>query len=111
MYPKKKATECLLVRYNKKVADSSQIPITWGITLSTTLFSDTPHLAPSQSLIRKKEFFYMAVLRTSKIDLDVNGEGAYAYLVEPDDTAKHPGLVLIQEWWGIEPHIQDLAHK
>ena len=53
----------------------------------------------------------MAVLRTSKIDLHVNGNGAYAYLVEPDDDAKHPGLVLIQEWWGIEPHIQDLAHK
>jgi len=53
----------------------------------------------------------MAVLRTSKIDLHVNGNGAYAYLVEPDDTAQHPGLVLIQEWWGIEPHIQDLAHK
>src|SRR5450631_2554968 len=53
----------------------------------------------------------MAVLRTSKIDLHVNGNGAYAYLAEPDDTAQHPGLVLIQEWWGIEPHIIDLAHK
>ncbi len=53
----------------------------------------------------------MAVLRTSKLDLHVNGSGAYAYLVEPDDNAKHPGIVLIQEWWGIEPHIQDLAQK
>ncbi len=53
----------------------------------------------------------MAVLRTSKVDLHVNGNGAYAYLVEPDDEAKHPGVVLIQEWWGIEPHVQDLAHK
>ncbi len=53
----------------------------------------------------------MAILRTSKIDLPRNGDGAYAYLVEPDDEAKHPGVVLIQEWWGIEPHVQDLAHK
>ncbi|MBV9257369.1 MAG: dienelactone hydrolase family protein [Ktedonobacteraceae bacterium] len=53
----------------------------------------------------------MAVLRTSRIDLKVNGDGAYAYLVQPDDDAKHPGVVLIQEWWGIEPHVQDLAQK
>jgi carboxymethylenebutenolidase len=53
----------------------------------------------------------MAILRTSKVDLPANGDGAYAYLVEPDDAAQHPGVVLIQEWWGIEPHIQDLAHK
>ncbi len=53
----------------------------------------------------------MAVIRTSRIDLQVNGTGAYAFLAQPDDDAKHPGLVLIQEWWGIEPHIQDLAQK
>ena len=53
----------------------------------------------------------MAVLRTSKVDLHVNGNGAYAYVAQPDDDAQHPGIVLIQEWWGIEPHIQDLAQK
>ncbi len=53
----------------------------------------------------------MAVIRTSKVDLPINGNGAYAYVAEPDDDAQHPGLVLIQEWWGIEPHIIDLASK
>ncbi len=53
----------------------------------------------------------MAVVRTSQIDLKVNGDGAYVYVVEPDDDASHPGLVLIQEWWGIESHIIELAHK
>ena len=53
----------------------------------------------------------MAVIRTSNVDLKVNGDGAYAYVAQPDDNAKHPGVVLIQEWWGIEPHIRDLAHK
>lgn len=53
----------------------------------------------------------MAVVRTSKVSLPVNGNGAYAYIAQPDDDARHPGLVLIQEWWGIEPHIQDLAQK
>ncbi len=53
----------------------------------------------------------MAVVRTSKVDLHVNGDNAYAFVAQPDDDAKHPGVVLIQEWWGIEPHILDLANK
>ncbi|MEI6046697.1 MAG: dienelactone hydrolase family protein [Chloroflexota bacterium] len=53
----------------------------------------------------------MAVIRTEKVDLKVNGAGAWGYLAQPDDSALHPGVVLIQEWWGIEPHIQDLAQK
>ncbi len=53
----------------------------------------------------------MAVVRTSKVDLKVNGNEAYAFITQPDDDEVHPGLVLIQEWWGIEPHILDLAKK
>lgn len=53
----------------------------------------------------------MAVIRTANVDLNVNGEGAYAYVAQPDDDAKHPGVVLIQEWWGIEPHVRELAQK
>lgn len=53
----------------------------------------------------------MAVLRTSHVELQVNGDGAYAYIAEPDDDAKHPGVVLIQEWWGIEPHVRSVAQR
>jgi carboxymethylenebutenolidase len=53
----------------------------------------------------------MAVIRTKNVDLKVNSDGAYAFVAEPDDNARHPGVVLIQEWWGIEPHIRDLAQK
>jgi len=53
----------------------------------------------------------MTVVRTRNVDLKVNGDGAYAFIAEPDDTARHQGMVLIQEWWGIEPHIRDLAQK
>ena len=53
----------------------------------------------------------MAVVRTSNVDLKVNGDNAYAYVAQPDDDATHPGIVLIQEWWGIEPHIRDLAQR
>lgn len=53
----------------------------------------------------------MAVIRTSQVDLHVNGEGAYAYVAQPDDDLQHPGVVLIQEWWGVEPHVCALAQK
>lgn len=53
----------------------------------------------------------MAVIRTTHFDLQVNGNGAYAYLAEPDDNAQHPGVVVIQEWWGLEPHVRGLAER
>src|SRR5258708_34011269 len=55
--------------------------------------------------------YKMAVVRTFNVELKVNGDGAYAFVAEPDDNAKHPGVVLIQEWWGMDPHIRDLAQK
>src|SRR5260370_10728369 len=53
----------------------------------------------------------MVVVRTFNVELKVNGDGAYDFIAEPDDSAKHLGVVLIQEWWGIEPNIRDLAQK
>ncbi len=53
----------------------------------------------------------MTVVRTSKVDLQVNGDDAYAFVAQPDDNQEHPGVVLIQEWWGIESHVVDLAQK
>ena len=38
-------------------------------------------------------------------------DGARGYLLRPADEAMHPGIVLTQEWWGIEPHVLDLAQK
>jgi carboxymethylenebutenolidase len=53
----------------------------------------------------------MAVIRTETIELLVNGDGAQAFLARPDDQLARPGVVLIQEWWGLEPHIKDLAQR
>jgi len=53
----------------------------------------------------------MAVLRTSKLDLQVKGTTVSAFIIQPDDDANHPGVVLIQEWWGIEPHMLNVAQK
>lgn len=51
----------------------------------------------------------MAVLQKEIVKLEANGENATGYLVRPDDNEQHPGVVVIQEWWGIEPHVQEVA--
>lgn len=40
----------------------------------------------------------------------VTFSGARGYLAEPE-AASLGGLILIQEWWGLVPHIQDLADR
>ncbi len=33
------------------------------------------------------------------------------YLAYPDDGLQHPGIVLIQEWWGVEPFVITVAQR
>jgi carboxymethylenebutenolidase len=33
------------------------------------------------------------------------------YLARPDDGAAHPGVIVIQEWWGLDDHIKDVARR
>jgi carboxymethylenebutenolidase len=36
---------------------------------------------------------------------------ASGYLVKPEGDAKRPGLIVIQEWWGLNDHIKDVAGR
>ncbi|HKV83356.1 MAG TPA: dienelactone hydrolase family protein [Ktedonobacterales bacterium] len=40
-----------------------------------------------------------------------NGGTVDGYLVKPEDGQAHPGVVMIQEWWGVEDHIKELAER
>jgi carboxymethylenebutenolidase len=53
----------------------------------------------------------VAVLQRKTVHLPVNGSLLDGLIVRLDDSEKRPGIVLIQEWWGIEPHVVELAHK
>lgn len=53
----------------------------------------------------------MAVLHKETLHLEQNGSRLTAEVVRPEAEGPLPGVVLIQEWWGIEPHIQDLAQR
>src|SRR5436190_23892261 len=44
------------------------------------------------------------------ISFAANGGICDGYLAVPSGGA-HPGVVVIQEWWGLVPHIKDLADR
>lgn len=51
------------------------------------------------------------IVQSDTVFTDPNDNGPRGYLVRPSDGQAYPGIVLIQEWWGIEPHIRDIAQR
>jgi carboxymethylenebutenolidase len=46
----------------------------------------------------------------SMVEFQSNGGTAQGYLATPGDSAG-PGLIVIQEWWGLVPHIKDVCDR
>ena len=44
------------------------------------------------------------------VEFPSNGHGASGYLAVPEG-GSGPGLIVIQEWWGLVPHITDLCDR
>ena len=53
----------------------------------------------------------MTSIKTASITFPANGVDGTGYLAQPDDGAAHPGVVVIQEWWGLDGHIRDVAER
>jgi len=53
----------------------------------------------------------MSKVKTEMIEFPCDGERTPGYLARPQDEGMHPGLVVIQEWWGLVPHIKDVAQR
>src|SRR5437870_11615249 len=51
----------------------------------------------------------MADVRTQSVEFPVNGETGRGYLAVPDSSGPFPGVVVVQEWWGVDEHIKDVA--
>lgn len=43
--------------------------------------------------------------------LNANGLTVQQYVARPATKAPAPALILIQEWWGLNPHIKDIANR
>ncbi|MCU1352515.1 MAG: Carboxymethylenebutenolidase [Acidimicrobiales bacterium] len=44
------------------------------------------------------------------VDFPSNGHGASGYLAVPE-SGSGPGVIVIQEWWGLVPHITDVCDR
>lgn len=52
----------------------------------------------------------MPDITTEMIDYPSNGHITPAYLAQPTDPTAH-AVIAIQEWWGLVPHIKDIADR
>lgn len=50
-------------------------------------------------------------LITEMVEFDGNGSPLPGYLAQPDDALTYPGIVVIQEWWGMNDHIKDVVNR
>lgn len=53
----------------------------------------------------------MSSLIREMIEFPSNGHTTPGYVARPDDKETHPGVVVIQEWWGLTPHIKEVAER
>ena len=51
------------------------------------------------------------ILHSQIVLFDQKVDGPQGFFVRPDDDQVYPAHVLIQAWWGIEPHIRELANR
>jgi carboxymethylenebutenolidase len=48
---------------------------------------------------------------TESVEYPSNGQKGMGYLAKPGDGQPHAAVVVIQEWWGLEEHIKDVARR
>ena len=53
----------------------------------------------------------MTVVLHDSVQLQSDGGKQWCYQVRPDGAGKWPGLVIIQEWWGLKAHMFDMAQR
>lgn len=53
----------------------------------------------------------MAGIVTEKTKFIANGKEVNAFIAKPEGVSKAPAVIIIHEWWGLNPHIEDLAQR
>ena len=53
----------------------------------------------------------MVTVTFDQVQFQANGDTAPGYLSKPEGDGPFPGIVLIQEWWGVDDHIKDVARR
>jgi carboxymethylenebutenolidase len=53
----------------------------------------------------------VADIRTEMVDFETNGSTTPGYLARPEGDGPFPGVIIIQEWWGLNDNIRDIANR
>jgi carboxymethylenebutenolidase len=53
----------------------------------------------------------VADIKTEMLDFATNGSNASGFLARPDGDGPFPGVIVIQEWWGLNDNIKDIAQR
>ncbi|MBI3989360.1 MAG: dienelactone hydrolase family protein [candidate division NC10 bacterium] len=50
-------------------------------------------------------------LATSMVEFRSDGVTVIGYLARPKAVGTYPGVIVVQEWWGLNDHIKDIARR
>ena len=53
----------------------------------------------------------MTNTRTEIVEFNGNGSKTQGYLARPEGDGPFPGVIVIQEWWGLNDNIKDIANR
>jgi len=53
----------------------------------------------------------MANVKNAMVEYSNDGIAIHAYVAAPSTTVKCPALIVVQEWWGLDDHIKDIARR
>jgi carboxymethylenebutenolidase len=53
----------------------------------------------------------MANVTTNKTKFSGKGKDVNVFIARPDGIENAPAVVIVQEWWGLNPHIEDVAQR
>jgi carboxymethylenebutenolidase len=48
---------------------------------------------------------------TSRATFKGDGKEVKAFIARPDKVAEAPAVIIVHEWWGLNPHIEDVAQR
>jgi len=50
-------------------------------------------------------------VQTQTVSFSANGAQADGFLARPEGDGPFPGVIVVQEWWGVDDHIKDVAQR
>lgn len=53
----------------------------------------------------------MSGISTTKTKFAANGKEVNAFIAKPEGVSKAPAVIVIHEWWGLNPHTEDIAQR